>query len=68
MRVEWNQYDGLSLAGDRRMKKKIVAKYFNTRENVITQNSDTSGKIFNIDESGINVRNKADSVLIEKGF
>jgi len=36
MQFEWNQYDGLSLARDRRMNQKIVTKFFNTREKVTT--------------------------------
>jgi len=39
MQVEWNQCDGLSLARDQRMKQKTVATFFNTRENVVTENN-----------------------------
>ena len=36
MQVEWNQYDGLTLARDRRMTHKPVIKFFITKEKVTT--------------------------------
>ena len=42
----------------------------NTLEKVATENnlSDTPGNIFNIDESGLPVNNKPDTVITERGF
>jgi hypothetical protein len=36
MQFECNQYDGLSLATDRKLTHKTVVKYYNTREILIT--------------------------------
>jgi hypothetical protein len=46
-----------------------VERFLNTLEKVATKNNttDTPGKLFNIDESGL-AANKPDSVITENGF
>jgi hypothetical protein len=52
------------------MKRHIVGTFFNMLEKLATENniSDTPGNIFNTDESGIQINNKADTVITEKGL
>jgi hypothetical protein len=51
------------------MNRHIVGTFFNMLEKVATENNftDTPGNIFNIDEGGMQISNKADPVITEKG-
>jgi hypothetical protein len=52
-----------------RMNRNAVRAFFNMLEKVATENnlSDTPGNILNIDGNGIQINNKPDSVITEKG-
>ena len=56
------------LARVQRMNRNTVGKVFNLLEKVATENTlyDTPGNIFKIDESGIQINNKPDSVIRAK--
>jgi hypothetical protein len=60
--------ESLSVARAERMNRN-TGIFFNVLEKVGTENnfSDTPGNIFNFDDSGIQINNKPDSVIAEKG-
>jgi hypothetical protein len=60
--------EALALARAHRMNRKTVRNiFFNKLEKVVTENnlSDTPGNIFNIDESGIQIKKKPDSAITD---
>jgi hypothetical protein len=61
--------DRLSLARGQIIKRNILGIFFLILEKVATENncSDTPGNICNIYESGIQINNKPDSVISDKG-
>ncbi|CAH2091298.1 unnamed protein product [Euphydryas editha] len=61
--------EGLSLARAQGMNRKDVEDYFNVLKNILIENDlmNKPGKIYNVDESGIQVNNKAGRVLATKG-
>lgn len=61
--------EGLSLARAQGMNRKEVADYFDLVLKLLTENDllDKPSKIFNMDETGIQVNNKAERVVATKG-
>ena len=61
--------EGVSLARARGMNRKDVANYFELLENTLQENLllDKPGSIFNMDETGLQLNNRPEHVIAEKG-
>jgi hypothetical protein len=62
--------ESLSLARPQRKTATQLEHFLNTLENLSTENklSDTPGNIFYIDESGLSVTNKPDTIITANRF
>ena len=62
--------ENLSLVGVQRKKANMAGIFFNLLEKVVSKKnlSGTPGNIFNIEESGIQINNKPEFVITEKGY
>jgi hypothetical protein len=60
--------ENLSLARDERTKRKTIGTFFNMLEKVATENnpSDTTGNIFSICGSGVQINNKPGFVITKR--
>ncbi|CAH1980749.1 unnamed protein product [Acanthoscelides obtectus] len=61
--------EGLSLPRSQSMNREAVKKYFDLLQKVLEENQlfDKPMNIFNMDESGLQLNNRLDKVLAEKG-
>jgi hypothetical protein len=62
--------ENLSLVGVQRKNGNTAGTFFNMLEKAVSQKnlSDTPGNTFNIEESGIQINNKPEFVITEKGY
>lgn len=62
--------ESLYLGRAQRMNRYIAGTYFNILEKAATDSnlSDIPGNIFNIEEIGVHINNKPESVITRKGY